>query len=172
VTGYYHVSDGEIDQLLNWGPITFVLAVPFVSFLLTRRDGLQRAMRLAAVLTFTGCAIRIVPCFLLASTRRDHWWARLPLHVGQILNGIAGPVLIAAPSRLSAVWFPPVSVDATLLRMILQCGCVPPLPSAPFFVVSMGAAMGDRCIMLTLPLPLTVVCRRSIMPKQPALASQ
>ena len=82
--------------------------MPFVSFLLTRRDGLQRAMRLAAVLTFTGCAIRIIPCAMPLSMRRGHWWARLPLHIGQILNGIAGPVLIAAPSRLSAVWFPPV----------------------------------------------------------------
>ena len=27
--------------------------------------------------------------------------------VAQILNGVAGPVLIAAPSRLSALWFPP-----------------------------------------------------------------
>mmetsp|Transcript_19946 Transcript_19946/g.59669 ORF Transcript_19946/g.59669 Transcript_19946/m.59669 type:complete len:494 (-) Transcript_19946:57-1538(-) len=107
VSAYYGISDGEIDQLLNWGPITFVLAVPFVSFMLTRKDGLRRVMRLAAVLCASACLIRLIPCFLTDKQRRGTWAGRLPLHIAQILNGIAGPVLIAAPSRLSAIWFPP-----------------------------------------------------------------
>jgi len=104
---YPRVSVPTIDQLLNWGPITFVPAVPFVSYLLVKDHGLQSTMRLAAVLSFSGCLIRMIPSFL-SDHAREQWVSTIPLHVGQILNGIAGPVLIAAPSRLSAVWFPPI----------------------------------------------------------------
>jgi hypothetical protein len=63
-------------------------------------------MRIAAALCFAACAIRLIPS-VMPATARTHWSSTLPLHVAQILNGVAGPVLIAAPSRLSAVWFPP-----------------------------------------------------------------
>lgn len=88
----FTAAAGEIDQLLNWGPISFVLAVPFCSFMLARKNGLQRSMRLAAVLCAAACVIRLIPCFMSAATRRGHWAGRLPLHIAQILNGIAGPV--------------------------------------------------------------------------------
>lgn len=91
---------------MNWGPITFVPFVPFVSWKLLRPDGVQLSMRLAAILSFTACAIRLVPALLPTDARRT-FVATLPLHLAQILNGVAGPVLIAAPSRLSALWFPP-----------------------------------------------------------------
>eukprot|EP00041_Stephanoeca_diplocostata_P026258 m.704211 g.704211 ORF g.704211 m.704211 type:complete len:392 (-) comp22919_c0_seq22:1518-2693(-) len=107
VSRYYGFGDGTINQLLNWGPITFVPTVPFVAWILQRKDGVQVAMRTAAVLSCCGCWIRLIPCMLSEETRKHHFVATLPLHFGQILNGIAGPVLIAAPSRLSAIWFPP-----------------------------------------------------------------
>ena len=47
-TFYPRVGKGVIDQLLNWGPLSFVPVVPFVSWLLVRRDGVQIAMRVAA----------------------------------------------------------------------------------------------------------------------------
>ena len=104
---YPGLSTPEIDQLLNWGPITFVPTVPFVSWLLMQENGLRKCMRLNACLCFTACALRFVPCLVSAATRERHQWLLLLLHLAQILNGIAGPVLIAAPSRLSALWFPP-----------------------------------------------------------------
>lgn len=94
-------------RLLNWGPITFVPTVPFVSWLLMQENGLRKCMRLNACLAFAACALRAVPCLFSAAFRRDNHWILLLLHVAQILNGTAGPVLIAAPSRLSALWFPP-----------------------------------------------------------------
>jgi hypothetical protein len=63
-------------------------------------------MRIAAGLCFAACAIRLIPS-VMPATALTHWSSTLPLHIAQILNGVAGPVLIAAPSRLSAVWFPP-----------------------------------------------------------------
>eukprot|EP01052_Picozoa_sp_SAG31_P070410 SAG31_NODE_29277_length_398_cov_0.515050_1_plen_132_part_11 len=104
---YPGLTTGQIDQLLSWGPITFVPTVPFVSWLLTRPGGLQKAMRLNASLAFAACAVRLVPRLLTEQQRSQDHWALAFLHVGQILNGIAGPVLIAAPSRLSALWFRP-----------------------------------------------------------------
>jgi hypothetical protein len=63
-------------------------------------------MQLAACLSFAACAIRLIPS-AMSKAGREQFSSTIPLHVAQILNGIAGPVLIAAPSRLSAVWFPP-----------------------------------------------------------------
>lgn len=104
---YPGLTTPAIDQLLNWGPITFVPTVPFVSWLLVQKNGLQKCMRLNACLCFTACALRCIPCLVSAESREHHHWLLLFLHVAQILNGTAGPVLIAAPSRLSALWFPP-----------------------------------------------------------------
>lgn len=104
---YPGLTTPTIDQLLNWGPITFVPTVPFVSWLLIQENGLQKCMRLNACLCFSACAVRCIPCLVSAHTREQHRWLLLLLHAAQILNGIAGPVLIAAPSRLSALWFPP-----------------------------------------------------------------
>ena len=98
---------GEIDQLLNWGPITFVPTVPVVMWLLQQENGLRKCLRLNASLAFSACALRLVPCLFTHSVRAKHHELLLLLHAAQILNGIAGPVLIAAPSRLSALWFPP-----------------------------------------------------------------
>eukprot|EP01043_Picozoa_sp_COSAG02_P057517 COSAG02_NODE_6997_length_3236_cov_43.132930_2_plen_483_part_00 len=104
---YPGLTTQAIDQLLNWGPITFVPTVPFVSWLLMQKNGLQKCMRLNACLCFIACAVRCIPCLVSAESRKQHQWLLLLLHAGQILNGTAGPVLIAAPSRLSALWFPP-----------------------------------------------------------------
>lgn len=38
---YYGFGDGTINQLLNWGPITFVPTVPFVAWILQRKDGVK-----------------------------------------------------------------------------------------------------------------------------------
>ena len=101
------MSTGVVDQLLNWGPLTFVPTVPFVSWMLTFPGGLRRTMRLAAVLTFLATLLRLLPSVALTKAQRQHPSALLLLHAAQILNGIAGPVLIAGPSRLSALWFAP-----------------------------------------------------------------
>eukprot|EP00048_Salpingoeca_helianthica_P019895 m.246035 g.246035 ORF g.246035 m.246035 type:complete len:468 (-) comp40654_c0_seq1:22-1425(-) len=105
VTAYYPgMTDDDLDLLLNWGPIIFVPVVPVVSWYLTRPSGLAHAMLLGAALCALSCALRLVPCFLSESARSNtHVW--LFLHFGQILNAAAGPIVMAAPSLLSATWF-------------------------------------------------------------------
>ena len=81
---YPGLSTPEIDQLLNWGPITFVPTVPFVSWLLMQENGLRKCMRLNACLCFTACALRFVPCLVSAATRERHQWLLLLLHLAQV----------------------------------------------------------------------------------------
>jgi MFS family permease len=101
------LTTSAIDLLTAWGPITFVPTVPVVMWLLTTPNGLRKCLRINACLAFCACALRMVPCLVSPRARDEHHWLLLLLHAAQILNGIAGPVLIAAPSRLSAMWFPP-----------------------------------------------------------------
>jgi len=93
---YPGLTTPAIDQLLNWGPITFVPTVPFVSWLLMQENGLRKCMRINACLAFVACALRYIPCLVSASFRRENQWLLLLLHAAQILNGSllgAGAVL-------------------------------------------------------------------------------
>jgi len=103
---YPGMTTAEIDLLLNWGCIVYVAVCPFAAYLLTRRNGLRTAIRVAAVLSCLACAVRYIPCFLPAADRADPR-VRYLLHAGQMLNAAAGPISMAAPARLAAVWFPP-----------------------------------------------------------------
>ncbi len=79
------------------GPICYLLAVVPTSWLLDTR-GLRLVCLLAAGGVFLGCALR---CF-----RADNSTLCLVLaHVGQALNGLAGPVAMAAAPVLSATWW-------------------------------------------------------------------
>eukprot|EP00039_Didymoeca_costata_P020905 m.342816 g.342816 ORF g.342816 m.342816 type:complete len:457 (+) comp21866_c0_seq1:213-1583(+) len=128
------ISSGVVDQLLNWGPIMCVPMVPFVSFILQRPDGLRLCMRLAAALCFVACGLRLIPCFFPLHIKKQ-FWSTLPIHLAQILNGIAGAVLITAPSRLSAMWFPPG-----------QRATVTGLANSSFFGAAVGFYMGPGII--------------------------
>lgn len=57
------------------------------------------ACLVAAILCFLGAGIR---CFTVKGP-----YATPLIHIGQILNGLAGPVAMAAAPVLSSTWFPP-----------------------------------------------------------------
>eukprot|EP00658_Telonema_sp_P-2_P079203 TRINITY_DN7591_c0_g2_i1.p1 TRINITY_DN7591_c0_g2~~TRINITY_DN7591_c0_g2_i1.p1 ORF type:complete len:192 (-),score=38.41 TRINITY_DN7591_c0_g2_i1:85-660(-) len=56
-------------------------------------------------LTFSGTAIRCIPC-LFSAAARQRWFSIGLLHAGQILNAAAGPMVMGPVSRLSVIWFP------------------------------------------------------------------
>ena len=60
--------------------------------------GLRLVCLIAAFLVFMACALRCFTTHGLACT--------LLAHTGQALNGLAGPVAMAAAPVLSATWFP------------------------------------------------------------------
>eukprot|EP01084_Bolivina_argentea_P292987 503851_1 len=120
VEEYYHLStpkdnkvNGVIDLLLNWGPICFLPVTPFSAYLLSLPNiGLKWTVHLAATLAFLGAFIRCIPTILVNfnignyKITNDLWNTLIFLHIGQILNAIAGPLVMAPPPKLSVIWFP------------------------------------------------------------------
>ena len=61
---YLGVSDDTLDLLLDWGPIAYVLTIPFLPALLKLRGGLRLSVQLAAWLAVLAALIRCVPALL------------------------------------------------------------------------------------------------------------
>eukprot|EP00727_Mastigamoeba_balamuthi_P008882 m51a1_g4616 hypothetical protein (1550) ;mRNA; r:277295-283082 len=73
---YFGITAAQVDLLLNWAAIAYLVAALPVMWLLSRPRGLQRS--------------RLWPI----------------LHVSCVVNGIAGPAIMSSGSLLSATWFP------------------------------------------------------------------
>lgn len=91
-------SDSTIALLSNWGPISYLVAGVFFSWVMDVK-GLRLSCVLTAFLIALGTGLR---CITVDSPNVT--WL---MHVGQALNGLAGPVAMAGPPAVSAVWFPP-----------------------------------------------------------------
>lgn len=102
-----NVDSDDIDFLLNWGPIAYVPTVIIPMMLMEQGPwGLKLTVVLGSSLVAAGAFVRCIPFFGGAAMRHAAY-AIYFLHVGQCLNGLAGPMVMAAPSFVSAVWFPP-----------------------------------------------------------------
>nr|CAB3266291.1 disrupted in renal carcinoma protein 2 homolog [Phallusia mammillata] len=88
----------EITMLTNWGPITFIISMPFYMWLLDNK-GLRPTVVSGAFLVALGTALRCLPL--------DVHILKYFIHAGQILNGISGCPVMAVPALMSNVWFPP-----------------------------------------------------------------
>ena len=120
VEAYYHLLkpneskvNGVIDLLLNWGPIWFLPVTPFSAYLLSYpMIGLKYTLRIAVTLTFLSAFIRCIPSLMALSSFTNYkinngfWNTLIFLHASQILNAIAGPLVMSPPSKLSVIWFP------------------------------------------------------------------
>eukprot|EP00042_Codosiga_hollandica_P026034 m.120030 g.120030 ORF g.120030 m.120030 type:complete len:472 (-) comp52074_c0_seq2:819-2234(-) len=91
-------SDGVVALMANWGPICYLIAVIPSSWIMDIR-GARSACVIAAALVFAGALVR---CFSKSASV-----ATGLIHLGQIFNGLAGPVAMSIPPVLSATWFPP-----------------------------------------------------------------
>ena len=97
---------GTFSMMTNWGTITFVLFVfPFCK--LQELRGLRFVVVIMAALIFLGAGFRALSINTSLFTSLAH--------LGSILNGIAGALVMSAPSALSATWFPPNE------RMLATC---------------------------------------------------
>ena len=94
----YGWSDGTIATLANWGPIAYVIAVFPTAYALDTL-GLRPPVVIAAGLVTAGAACKCI-------TVRKGWEIKLIAHIGACLNGLAGPVAMAAGPACSNVWFP------------------------------------------------------------------
>jgi len=91
----FQTSSFMINFLLALGSIVFIPLVFFIPFLL--KKGLRVAVILGSVIVLIGCILR---CF--ARTPHTFWLIVL----GQALNAAVGPIVMALPPKISAVWFP------------------------------------------------------------------
>ena len=120
VEEYYHLKEPKsgqvnstIDLLLNWGPIWFLPAAPICAYILSYPiSGLKITTKIAVILLFLGNIIRCIPClldelpFIDYNINNGFWHTLIFLHIGNILNAIAGPFVMGPPSKLSVIWFP------------------------------------------------------------------
>ena len=99
------MNGATVNLLLNWGPITYLLGIWFVMWLLNRGGRcVYHCMLLGGWLTAAGSVLRCVPS-LLPSLRGAH--PMLWVHAGQICNGFSGPAVGGSCSAVAACWFGP-----------------------------------------------------------------
>ncbi len=105
---YYNISEATIDLFLNWGAIIFIPCLPLTYRLLNKHHGLRRCIVLLAITDFLAALVRLIPIVITSSSSSKFSSISLPfLHLGQILNAICGPLVMAPVSQLSCLWFPP-----------------------------------------------------------------
>eukprot|EP00939_MAST-03C_sp_MAST-3C-sp1_P005203 g5203.t1 len=98
-TNTFDWNDSIIAWLGNWGPIAYVIAFAPTAWALDVLK-LRPTSIVGAVLVFAASAIRLV------DTSRSRVCLILQ-HVGQCLNGLAGPFAMSAGTVISATWFAP-----------------------------------------------------------------
>ncbi|ESZ99379.1 hypothetical protein SBOR_0249 [Sclerotinia borealis F-4128] len=95
---YYNVSESAINWLSTGFLFAFVVASPFVIYVL-HHGGPKPAILIASVLLLLGNWIRY------GATRSGPHGNFGGVMFGQILTGIAQPFVLAAPTRYSDLWF-------------------------------------------------------------------
>jgi len=127
----------EVDLLLNYGCVCYVVMAPFAVHWGTTPQGLKRLMQLAAWLQAAAVLLRLVP--------EISWWrdslfphARLFVHAAQCINAFACPPISVTVTKLSVVWFPDTErtrvtaigqadvqrvQNGEACNMMLICGC-------------------------------------------------
>ncbi|XP_077993120.1 solute carrier family 49 member 4 homolog [Glandiceps talaboti] len=90
-------ENSDIALLTNWGPITYIITAFVFSWLMDVR-GLRVSVVITHFLLMIGTGIRCIPL----PVHLIKW----TMHTGQIFIGLAGPVAMAAPTLISATWFP------------------------------------------------------------------
>lgn len=129
--GYYNIGTSELDLLLNWGPIIYVFAAIPVMALISSPRGLRNSMRIGVILVLLANISRCIPTFFIKvgkshddnsdsdsiiysdsegyegnmNNKSLHAFAMFFVHLGQILNAIAGPITMSPAALLSHIWF-------------------------------------------------------------------
>ncbi|XP_055860563.1 solute carrier family 49 member 4-like isoform X2 [Biomphalaria glabrata] len=120
-------SDATIAWLNNWGPVAYVVCGLFFPWLLQVK-GLRWAVVPSMFCVFIGTVCRVITS--------DENSATILIHIGQFLNGIAGPVGMGGMPTLSAIWFPANErITATAIgTSISVLGSALPFVLGPFLV--------------------------------------
>ncbi|XP_055860116.1 solute carrier family 49 member 4-like isoform X3 [Biomphalaria glabrata] len=91
-------TDSTVAWLTNWGPISYVITGLTFPWILQVK-GLRWATVPSMLLVAIGSCFRVITSETTAAT--------ILIHIGQFLNGLAGPMAMGGIATLSAIWFPP-----------------------------------------------------------------
>ena len=114
----YGVDEDTIQLLENYGTIFFIV------FALPSAWALDR---LGCRVPVLACCALMLACSVLRVLARDSAPGSLALvHLAMILDAVVGPVVMAAPSKLAADWFPPAerTVATALAALSNQSGSI------------------------------------------------
>jgi hypothetical protein len=89
----YGWSDADQALFLAWGPIAVCALVMLVPSLV-HSIGLRASITVSIALSAIAAILRCYGSYSLKI-----------VHIAQLLNAIAGPIVLATPSKLSAIWF-------------------------------------------------------------------
>ncbi|XP_078347324.1 solute carrier family 49 member 4 homolog [Oculina patagonica] len=111
----YGWDSTTITLLADWGPISFVVAVVPMCWLMDMK-GLRVAVLVAVFCEFIGSGLRCIPI----SDKHMNVETGL-IHLGQFITGIGGPIAMAAAPMVSAAWFPPEQRTTATAISSLAC---------------------------------------------------
>eukprot|EP00048_Salpingoeca_helianthica_P004438 m.76856 g.76856 ORF g.76856 m.76856 type:complete len:473 (+) comp13196_c0_seq1:1319-2737(+) len=114
---YYGISEATTELLLNWGAIIYVATVPAVMFISNLKNGMRISVLLAAFMISFATFLRCIPSFAPGYFFEGGWsdtdgrssvatFALSLVHIAQIINAAAGPLVCATVTLVSSTWFP------------------------------------------------------------------
>ena len=96
----------DINFLLLWSAVTPMVFMFPAAFICARPDGLRSVIQYGAILVTLGCVLRNIPFWLGPEFYLHHsTLVRILMNAGQMFNGLAFPLFMVAPTRLSMEWF-------------------------------------------------------------------
>ncbi len=114
----YDWSDGTVATMLNWGPISFLIFLFPMSYLI-ETNGLRRVVLLNAVIVLVGTTLR--------TFTTDETAFLVLAHIGSMINGAAGIAVMSLPPLIAGVWFPEkeriFATSLSQVQMILVVIC-------------------------------------------------
>lgn len=93
----YGWDKATVDLLTSYAQICFIIIAPLLP-IITTKVSCRKLITLSSITMAAGSIIRSITIYNPYST----FFA----HVGQILNGIAGPFVVSTPTAISSEWFP------------------------------------------------------------------
>eukprot|EP01127_Copromyxa_protea_P004379 TRINITY_DN14242_c0_g1_i1.p1 TRINITY_DN14242_c0_g1~~TRINITY_DN14242_c0_g1_i1.p1 ORF type:complete len:448 (-),score=46.70 TRINITY_DN14242_c0_g1_i1:17-1360(-) len=99
---FFNFSEFEVNFLLAWGPIGFLVVAPFVGYGLSSVETFRKLVLFAAVLCGLAGGIRLIPLINPQAS-----WSFAVTSIAQFLVAVAGPIVMVGPPKLSSIWFPP-----------------------------------------------------------------
>lgn len=132
---FYNTSVGVVNMLYTYGYMVIIPLTPFLGYTYTSPPMLKLCFLVSVGFSTVGGVIR---CLSLISPKAD--FAVYLLSFGQILNAVAGVIVLAAPPTFSSIWFPPHerTLATALMLSASNFGSAAIFAVAPYLLAALG----------------------------------